>query len=307
MPELRVINLAAPDFDGAVAEAFSEHGGFVAAGCGSLIAEIGALLEFFDQPAAEKRKLATRRHEPTHLNIYRGYNPPPVEANWSYNETFDLGPEPPLSAPDLPSRAAFTEATVWPDPATLPEWRAAAERFQEGCVALARSIAAAAARGLSGDETATEALMGGRNSTLRLLNYPPPPQDFTLLTADGAAEAPKVDGKMTVAREHTDTGLMSILWQDSEGGLQMLGRDGVWRDTPIGEGLSVHCGDLLSPVLSPAMAATPHRVLGGKAARQSAGVFIEPDYTAEVMTPDGGLKTYAAHLTDRFPGRFEAQ
>lgn len=69
--------------------------------------------------------------------------------------------------------------------------------------------------------------------------------------------------------------------------------------------LSIHCGDMLSAIGGGALAATPHRVLGGSGERFSVGYFLEPEFVAEVVPPDGSEpKSYGHHLTHAFPKRF---
>ena len=208
--------------------------------------------------------------------------------------------------PELESAAAFREPNVWPGEAVLPGWRAAMLGYSGTCRAISLAVIGAAARGLGLDADALLAPCRGRNATLRLLHYPELPADFELLTADGSARQDRGPGRATVAREHIDTGLLTILWQDSRGGLQMKGRDGTWREVPPVPGaLSIHCGDLLAAAGGAAMAPTPHRVLGGAAERFSIGFFLEPDFSTEILPPEGGAaKTYARHLTDQFPTRF---
>ena len=68
-------------------------------------------------------------------------------------------------------------------------------------------------------------------------------------------------GRQIITRDHVDTGVMSVLWQDEQARLEFRGRDGIWRAVPKRPGvLSVHCGDLLEPLGGPALAGTHHRV-----------------------------------------------
>ena len=303
---------AAPELDRQIARALQTEAGFVVVGsplAEGLGARMDGLKAVFDLPQAERLQFAIQKRQAGNVNLYRGYTPPPERSHFAYNETFDVGPEPPLSAPDLPSKRAFEEANVWPAEAALPGWRAAALDYVEGCRALSGALLRAAARGVGLNEDAFGGFTQGRNYTLRLLHYPEVPEGFELLEADGSKPQTAPEGQRAIAREHIDTGVLSVLWQDQQGGLQMRGRDGVWREVPVVAGaVSVHCGDLLAPIAGESMAATPHRVIGGLAERFSAGFFLEPDWLTEVTPPDGTEpKTYAAHLTDEFPDRFLAQ
>lgn len=316
MSEIAVVDVASlfgeapgPAGDKRIAEQFATEAAVVATGfpgADTLEGRVAILKSFFAMPEPARRKLATQKHEPGNANLYRGYNPPPAKPHWSYNETYDVGPEPPLPAPDLPSNRAFTEPNVWPRDADLPGWRDAVLGYVRDCQAIAAAVIRAAARGLGVDPARFDVITESANSTLRLLHYPLMPEGFELLNADGSAKSQLVDGRPAIAREHIDTGGLTILWQDDQGGLQIKGRDGIWRDVPVGDGLlSIHCGDMLSAIGGEALAATPHRVLGGAGERFSVGYFLEPEFMAEVVPPDGSAsKTYGHHLTDAFPKRF---
>lgn len=300
---------AAPELDGRIARALEREAGFVVVGsplAEGLGARMDALKAVFDLPQAERLQFAIQKRQAGNVNLYRGYTPPPERSHFAYNETFDVGPEPPLAAPDLPSKRAFEEANVWPAEAALPGWRTAALAYVDGCRALAGALLRSVARGMGVDPSKFGAFSQSRNYTLRLLHYPEVPKGFELLEADGSKPQAAPEGQRAIAREHIDTGVVSVLWQDGQGGLQMLGRDEVWRDVPVVAGaVSVHCGDLLAPVAGESLAATPHRVIGGLAERFSAGFFLEPEWLTTVVPPGGvEAKTYAAHLTDEFPERF---
>ena len=188
----------------------------------------------------------------------------------------------------------------------MPGWRDAVLAYVCDCHAIATAVIRAAARGLGVDPARFDVICDSANSTLRLLHYPVMPEGFELLNADGTAKSQLVDGRPAIAREHVDTGGLTILWQDARGGLQIKGRDDIWREVPVGNGLlSVHCGDMLSAIAGDALAATPHRVLGSGGERFSVGYFLEPEFMARVVPPDGSEpKTYGQHLTDAFPNRF---
>lgn len=60
--------------------------------------------------------------------------------------------------------------------------------------------------------------------------------------------------------EHTDYGYLTILSQDTCGGLQVRGRDGLWMDAPFIENTFViNIGDALEHSTGGLLRATPHR------------------------------------------------
>lgn len=300
-----------PATDRAIAEALAAHGSFVAAGfagAGGFSERIAELLAFFSMAEADKLVCATCKYVPRNPNIYRGYYPLPKKPYWTHNEIFDIGPEPAMMSPEVPGAESFREANVWPRVEPVPDWRArmlAMLHFQRG---LALLLMAAIARGLGLDEETLVGPARGRNATLRLLHYAPAPPDFVFHGYDKDEPEAIGDGRRLIARSHIDTGLLSFLWQDATGGLQMEGPDGLWREVPQApEGLSVHCGDLLEALTGGRLKGTVHRVVGHGEERRSVGYFLEPDFETEVVAPAGGAPvSYARHLVNQFPDRFEA-
>jgi isopenicillin N synthase-like dioxygenase len=83
--------------------------------------------------------------------------------------------------------------------------------------------------------------------------------------------------------EHTDYGLLTLLAQDDNGGLQIATPEG-WVDAPpIGGTLVCNIGDMLDRLTGGWYRSTPHRVrnLSGRD-RLSFPFFLDPGFTAEV-------------------------
>lgn len=86
----------------------------------------------------------------------------------------------------------------------------------------------------------------------------------------------------------TDSGFVTLLWQDGTGGLQAEAPEG-WIDVPpAADGLVVNFGQMLSDWSVGRIRATRHRVLGGTAERTSVPFFFEPGVNA-VIEPITGL------------------
>jgi len=106
----------------------------------------------------------------------------------------------------------------------------------------------------------------------RIFNYPPGPAD-----------------RWGVG-EHTDYGLLTILRQDGNGGLQVRPRSGSgwnsgWIDaTPIPGSFVCNIGDMLDRLTGGHYRSTPHRVLAStRRERLSWPFFFEPNLDAEIV------------------------
>jgi isopenicillin N synthase-like dioxygenase len=102
----------------------------------------------------------------------------------------------------------------------------------------------------------------------RIFNYPP---------HDAGAE-----GSWGVG-EHTDYGILTLLRQDSAGGLQVKSRSG-WIDAPPVTGSFVcNIGDMLDRMTGGLYRSTPHRVRNASTRdRLSLPLFFDPSFDAEV-------------------------
>ncbi|MFM2051978.1 MAG: hypothetical protein RL456_15 [Pseudomonadota bacterium] len=111
-------------------------------------------------------------------------------------------------------------------------------------------------------------IAGSRQTLLRILHYPP-------LRGDEPAGAMR-------AAAHEDINLLTVLPAATEPGLQVLGRDGLWRDVPGDAGwLVINTGDMLQEASGGAFPSTTHRVVNpvGEAARRprvSMPLFLHP-------------------------------
>lgn len=111
----------------------------------------------------------------------------------------------------------------------------------------------------------------------RIFHYPPlqTPAEST------AEESPWSVG------EHTDYGVLTMLWQDSSGGLEVKSRDR-WIDAPPIPGSFVcNIGDMLDRMTGGFYRSTPHRVRNpSREGRLSLPFFFDPSFDAEVKPID---------------------
>ena len=106
--------------------------------------------------------------------------------------------------------------------------------------------------------------------------------------------------------EHTDYGVLTILQQDSVGGLEVQARTGAWAAAPPVDGsFVVNIGDMLEIWTCGLYQATPHRVRSDAGRdRLSIPFFFDPNFGATV-TPLRDHAPVAAHLA-RCAARGEA-
>jgi len=90
--------------------------------------------------------------------------------------------------------------------------------------------------------------------------------------------------------EHSDYGLLTILWQDDVGGLQVKTREG-WVDAPpVPQSFVCNIGDMLDRITGGLYRSTPHRVALNTSGRDrlSMPFFFDPHFEARV-SPIAGL------------------
>lgn len=236
------------------------------------------LLQIFSLPETSKRRLWRKASAPDNANVYRGYFP--IDAG-IIKEGIDIGPERRGAAP---APDALLEATPLPEEMELPGWRAHMRRMfaeleQAGAVLL-HSIA----RGLGLPQQTFEDAFRSGNSTFRLITYPPWPavarqHGLPLRHVAGLDGSRRYD----IGGEHVDSGFVTLLQQDSIGGLQARLRNQTWVDVPPLDGsLVVNFGKLLERWTGGRIRATEHRVLGNDRERRSIPFFYEPRVDARI-------------------------
>ncbi len=115
------------------------------------------------------------------------------------------------------------------------------------------------------------------NSVMRLLHYPPLPDD----APEGAIRA----------AAHGDINTITLLLGAEEAGLELLTKAGKWRAIDVPEGaLVINVGDMLERLTAGTLRSTTHRVVnprgdGAKRSRYSMPFFLHfrPDYMIEPL------------------------
>jgi isopenicillin N synthase-like dioxygenase len=237
-----------------------------------------AMDDFFALPLADKLALKVPAN--------RGYSAPKSEslslslglesANRmnDFFEAFNVGAEA-RSFAGLDLDEADYGLNVWPD---VPGFRERVEAYVAEAGRVAGTLLRVFAVALDLPADYFEALTDHSIDVLRMNNYALPPGEITL------------DGELTGMGEHTDFGLVTVLWADQVAGLQVLDRTGGWHDvSPVDGALLVNLGDLTARLTNDRWSSTLHRVKppvvdGRILRRRSAAFFHDGNVDAVVAT-----------------------
>ncbi|KAI0375814.1 Clavaminate synthase-like protein [Pilatotrama ljubarskyi] len=171
----------------------------------------------------------------------------------------------------------------WPQEADAPGFKRTMLDFFQTCHELHVQVMRSIALGLKLEETFFDDKIDEQYHNLRLLSYPP--IKTQLLKGDGQARA----------GAHSDYGTLTLLFQDSVGGLEVQNpRTGQFQPaTPIPGTIVINAGDLLARWSNDVLRSTLHRVVAPPAkaisdtegitpARQSIAFFCNPNQGAEI-------------------------
>jgi len=244
-------------------------GFFVAVGHGvpaGLADEVERLArQFFARPDDEKARIAMIHGG----RAWRGWFPLGGELTSGvadHKEGLYLGTELDTDHPAVRAGRPLAGPNLFPErPAGM---RDAVLAYLEATVAAGHAVLAGMALGLGLDaDWFADHLTGDPTVLLRIFRYPPLPADHPGWSVG----------------EHTDYGLITLLRQDTSGGLEVRGPDG-WIDaTPVHDAFVVNLGDMLERMTGGQYRSTPHRVRNPAAHdRISIPLFLDPAWDAEV-------------------------
>jgi isopenicillin N synthase-like dioxygenase len=222
-----------------------------------------ASLEFFRQPE-QLKELVNAKRSPT----FNGWKPPrtqrinatesiDVRETWSfrYNPKYD-----PVVCNELDSMPAEVRDCMtmdefcWEQTSNLPHFKTGAIEYWRATLTLARSLTRSFALALSLPEGYFDAKIKYPDAGIAINYYP------SIRSSTCTEEQVSIGS-------HTDFQLFTILWQDTNGGLQVLNRDGEWLNAaPIEGTFVVNIGDYLQRITNDRYVSTVHRArnLSGK-------------------------------------------
>jgi len=235
-------------------------------------AAMAASRDFFALPESMKAGVAVDQHQRGWMA--QGLANLEGSATHDAKEVFFWGREVAEDDPHVLAGLPLVHPNQWPDIAA-PFLRAGILPYYQAVMALGEVILDCLARGLGADPQVFRRAYDRPLGRGQLVYYP------AIDSADIAAER-------FGAAPHTDFGVLTILQQDSLGGLQVLARDGSWIEAaPIGGTFVCNIGDLLERWTNGRLASTRHRVLNrsGKS-RFSIPVFCDPASDAVIDPRD---------------------
>ncbi|PHH72421.1 hypothetical protein CDD82_5987 [Ophiocordyceps australis] len=201
---------------------------------------------FFSLPIAAKSKAA----HPPEANPHRGYSYVGQE-KLSMVKDFEKGVREPESFDQGPAYDELYQ-NRWPDESDLPGFREFMESFYEDCHRVHQRILQALAVGLGLDSMFLQDLCNRNTAELRLNHYP-------------LYDASQVRPGAKRISEHTDFGTITMLFQDSVGGLEVedQGMPGHYLPVPCDDTseMVLNIGDCLQRWTNGKFLSTSHRVI----------------------------------------------
>ena len=222
----------------------------------------------------------------------RGYTPFGVEtakghAHYDLKEFWHVGR-------DLPAGHAYASSmpdNVWPD-ADIPGFQAAVGWLYAALDAMGLKVLEAIAAWLGLERGFFAPTVDHGNSILRLLRYPPVPQD----------------GPHIRAAPHEDINVITLLLGAEEAGLEVIdrsqdGREGRWIPiNPPPGALVCNIGDMLQRLTNHRLPSTTHRVVNPAPERRGRSRYSAPFFLH--FNPDYLIRTLPGCVGEARPDRY---
>ena len=224
--------------------------------------------EFFDLPISKKLKIAAHKWNKKNSNIYRGYFPSFVNGK----EGLDIG-DPTLdnSVSKILCKDKFeclNLKKVLDNKSILT-----IEKYFDSLFGLGELLFKSIIKSFKADlNIANKAFVRPKTLTTLRFNYYSKQRKPIEISAQ--------DGERLRCETHMDSGIMTILYQNKKGGLQVQNKDNLkWYNVPFSKNsFVVNTGLALQQLTNDAIKATNHRVIINRAERISIPFFFEPNY-----------------------------
>jgi isopenicillin N synthase-like dioxygenase len=230
----------------------------------TLDATFAAAEAFFDKPEEFKRTVQDRKTNRGFIPMFDGIAEQTKKPNGQ--EAYSVGHIHRTTDPELLTLPLYAE-TPWPD---MPGFRDRLEACYAALYALSQQILAATAMHLGVSETFFVEASKASYSNMRVIHYPP---------AEKVADVTDIG-----VRPHEDQGLITLLVQDMNGGLSVLGPSGDWLPVvPNREAMVINVGKLLKRWTNGRYQAALHKVFNASGReRYSIPLFVHPSWHTRI-------------------------
>lgn len=214
---------------------------------------------FFSRPMEEKLMIDLTKSK--HHRGYGGFTAEQLDpsAPLDWKETFDMSCHLAEDHPAVRAGKPLRGPNRHPD---VAGWEDLLEQHYNDMQQLALQLLRALALAIGMDETFFISKFNEPLSVFRMIHYP---------------GLPKEKGRI-VCGSHTDYGIVTLLYQDTAGGLQVRSLDGKWIDAPAIPGsFVVNIGDMMAMWSNDRYKSNFHRVLNPGVDRISMPFFCEPN------------------------------
>jgi isopenicillin N synthase-like dioxygenase len=240
---------------------------------------------FFALPEGERLKIKANSNNRGYRDVWDS-----VHRNGKTNakDSFDLGFPVTADDPEVKAGTPFYAPNLWPE---MPGFREAVEAYYMETYRLGMKI-------LEGF-----AIHLGKPDDFFTRHFTKPVADMVINHYLGSAGLHVSD---QASGPHTDHGIVTILWQDSLGGLEVMGKDGQWISAaPLRGSFVINIGELMKRWTNGRFKATVHRVVHLRdMPRYSMPLFCNPDFRTMVDPRDLGVSDAQAQYEPVISGEF---
>jgi len=244
--------------------------------------------KFFHLPEAERLEVKADSNNRGYRDIWDS-----VHRNGKTNakDSFDLGFPVTADDPEVKAGTPLYAPNNWPD---MPGFREAIETYYLETYRLGMKILEGFALYLDLPED------------FFTRHFTKPVADMVINHYLGSAGSHVSD---QASGPHTDHGIVTILWQDSLGGLEVMGKDGNWISaTPLRGSFVINIGELMKRWTNGRFKATVHRVVHLRdMPRYSMPLFCNPNFRTIVDPRDLGVSDADAQFPPIQSGEFLLQ
>ena len=242
--------------------------------------------KFFKQPESERLKVKSDKNNRGYREVgdvvHRNGKP-------SARDNFDIGFPVTADDPEVKAGTPLYAENKWPD--AMPGFREAIEGYYNETFKLGMKILEGFAIHLD------------KPVDFFTRHFTKPVADMVInhyLGAQGLHISDQASGP------HTDHGIVTILWQDSLGGLEVMGKDGQWISaTPLRGSYVINIGELMKRWTNGRFKATVHRVVHLQdKSRYSMPLFCNPNFRTIVDPRDLGVSDAEAQYPPVMSGDF---